>query len=203
MKLKKDNIVKRKFKNKYETSEDNKGIIKNILGNKMIRVYYRVIKRGLKRINKFSISKDKRYKGEKAAKWALENVYEEPDYSSDCSNFVSKSLHHGGIPRDGVWYPGSNTWVRVIELRNWLVYKGYAEEYKDISNADVGDVIQLYRSGFKDKWGWQHSLIVTEVDSKGRIFVSARTRPALNVSILQYYPGPNWANIRLLKINKD
>lgn len=197
MKLREDNAVKGKNK----IGEDNKGVIKNILGNKIVRKYTRVLKTGLKRINQFSMIKGKRYKGEKAAKWALENVYEEPDYSSDCSNFVSKSLHHGGLPRDGVWYPGSNAWVRVIELRNWLIYKGYAKEYKDISNAAVGDVIQLYRAGFKDKWGWQHSLIVTEVDLKGGIFVSARTRPALNVSILQYYPGLNWSNIRLLKIN--
>lgn len=151
----------------------------------------------------YNISKDSRenkYRRDIAARWAMENVYETPDYSSDCSNFVSNALHHGGLPKDGTWYKGSNAWIRVLELRNWLIYKGYAKEYKETSMAEIGDVIQLYRSGFSDKWGWQHSLIITHIDDKGGIYVSARTRPALNVSLLQYYPSIFWSDIRLLKI---
>ena len=200
MKLKKNNIVKNKDKNIKKIDRDNKKLLNNILGNKIIRTYTRIIKRGLKRVNQFSISKGKKYKGETAAKWAMENVYELPDYSSDCSNFVSKALHHGGLPKDGTWYEGSNAWIRVLELRNWLIYKGYAKEYKETSKAEIGDVIQLYRSGHTDKWGWQHSLIVTYIDDYGEIYVSARTRPARNVSLLQYYPSIFWSNIRLLKI---
>lgn len=200
MKLKENSDVKNKAKRKYKGNKNNKSLINNILGNKIVRKYARVLKSRIKRINQFSGGKGKKYKGDIAARWAMENAYELPDYGSDCSNFVSKALHQGGIPKDGTWYEGSNAWVRVIELRNWLTYKGYAKEYNDISIAEVGDVIQLYRNGFKDKWGWQHSLIVTEVDSMGGIFVSARTRPALNVSILQYYPSEIWSNIRLLKI---
>lgn len=153
----------------------------------------------------YDISKDfrnKKYRGHIAAKWAMENVYEQPDYSSDCSNFISKAIHHGGLPKDGTWYEGSNAWIRVLELRNWLIYKGYAKEYKETSKAEIGDVIQLYRSGYTDKWGWQHSLIVTGIDDNGGIYVSARTRPALNVSLLQYYPSVFWSNIRLLKIKR-
>lgn len=173
------------LKNEIEALENKKN---DIRGNKS---------------NLKNISKDvrnNRYMADVAAGWAIENAYEPPDYSSDCSNFISKALHKGGLPKDGTWYEGSNAWIRVIELRNWLIYKGYAKEYKEISKAEIGDVIQLYRSGHADKWGWQHSLMVTHIDSDGGIYVSARTRPARNVNLLQYYPSVFWSDIRLLKI---
>ena len=193
--------MKLKPKNKSKDKcEIDKNLINNILGNKIARRYFRTLKNRIKKINHFRIGKGKKYNGEVAANWAMENAYEPPDYSSDCSNFVSKALHQGGIPKDRTWYEGSNAWIRVIELRDWLIYKGYAKEYKDISIANIGDVIQLYRSGHSDKWGWQHSLIVTHIDDNGGIYVSARTRPALNASLLQYYPSIFWSDIRLLKI---
>ena len=52
-----------------------------------------------------------------ARDWALDNVWEDPEYpsdavpGSDCANFVSKALCAGGIPEDlpGLWY-GASTW---------------------------------------------------------------------------------------------
>lgn len=144
----------------------------------------------------------KKYNGGAAAKWAVENAYVKPDYSNDCTNFVSKALNAGGIKADKIWYAGSNAWIRVNGLRDYLINKRLATESKTMENIKIGDIIQLRKTGINNKWGWQHSLIVTDINKEGKIFVSARTNPARNVGIWEYYPSTRWEEFRVLNIKR-
>ena len=64
-----------------------------------------------------------------ARKYALEynsNYIDFNDMGGDCTNFISQCLYAGGIPLSSTWTPYSNTWLRVNELRNYLINNGYA-----------------------------------------------------------------------------
>lgn len=122
------------------------------------------------------------------------------DYSKqggDCTNFVSQCLKAGGLPTDGTWFKDSNAWIRVIELRNWLVNKGYATEYSWQSNCKVGDVVQLQNSS---KGIYTHSLLISYIDGYGQVYLAAHTNEAWNKAVYNYYPSSSWSAIRYLKI---
>lgn len=155
---------------------------------------YRELSLGRNSRDKYSVEG---YNGEKAAKWAVDNVYEKAEYDGDCTNFISKALNFGGLKEDRTWYRGSGPWIRVIELRNYLVNTGKGKEEK---SGGIGDVVQLCRRGTMNVWGWQHSLMITSVGENGEIFVSAHTNPARNVGLWEYYPSDRWEKIRILHI---
>lgn len=140
------------------------------------------------------------YNASAAAKWAYDNVYSPTDYSADCTNFVSKAINKGGIPTDGTWYQGSNAWVRVIELRNWLVNKGYGTQYSNYSYALLGDIIQYYSKSYGN---WRHSVIVTAKDNWSSYpYVSAHSGPQRNVLASYYYPNnTDYTNYRVLDVH--
>lgn len=120
-----------------------------------------------------------------AAEYALNYNSNYSDYNGrggDCTNFVSQCLLAGGIPTDGTWYKDSNAWIRVIELRNWLINKGYASEFTWQSTAKEGDLVQLYNSSS----GWYHSLIVTYKRTDGQLFVSAHSSDYYNRALSNY-----------------
>ncbi|MGE5605533.1 MAG: amidase domain-containing protein [Bacteroidota bacterium] len=136
-----------------------------------------------------------------AASWALDHVYDQEDYpGADCTNFVSKALNHGGLPTDGTWYQGSNAWIRVIELRDWLVNKGYANQYSSYSYAQLGDVIQ-YK--YASNGLFSHSVIVTGKDNWSSYpYVSAHTSARYNVLASIYYPdNPTFSGYRVLDVH--
>lgn len=142
------------------------------------------------------------YNATAAANWAYNNAYSSPKYDEDCTNFVSKALRAGGVPTDGTWYQDSNAWIRVIELRSWLLNKGYATQYNnDYSYARVGDVIQYYNY-YKQEW--RHSVFVTARDNWSSYpYVCAHSNAARNVLASQYYPnGANYSGFRVLHIVK-
>ncbi|EHL09284.1 hypothetical protein HMPREF0322_00009 [Desulfitobacterium hafniense DP7] len=141
------------------------------------------------------------YNAQAAASWALANVYAPEEYDADCTNFVSKAIHAGGIPTDGTWYQGSNAWIRVIELRNWLLNKGYANEYSSYSFAQLGDVIQFK---LRSNGLYTHSVIVTGKDNWSEYpYVSAHTSPRYNVLASIYYPDNDikWSGYRVLDVH--
>lgn len=115
----------------------------------------------------------------------------------DCTNFVSQCLKAGGIPTDTRWFKDSNPWIRVVELRDWLISKGYATEYSWQSNCKVGDVIQLFNAV---KQRYSHSLLISYIDGYGQVFVSAHDSDVYNYGLYNYYPSSSWTNIRFLKI---
>ncbi|KAB1438027.1 amidase domain-containing protein [Candidatus Galacturonibacter soehngenii] len=139
------------------------------------------------------------YNGNAAAKWAYDNVYSTPDYDADCTNFVSKAINKGGIPTDSVWYLHSNAWIRVIELRNWLINKGYGTQYSSYSNALIGDIVQFYSPSYGN---WRHSVMVTAKDNWSSYpYVSAHSSPQRNVLASYYYPNGSYTNFRVIDVH--
>ena len=107
----------------------------------------------------------------------------------------------GGLRKDEIWYYHSNAWIRVIELRNWLLNRGHAQEKDHYKYADIGDIVQYYS---KNKGRWAHSVIVTSRTNKyPYIRVSAHTtnRRDVNVSGI-YYPRGDYSNYRVLHITR-
>lgn len=143
------------------------------------------------------------YNGKKGAEWAKKyarpNKDDENKYPADCTNFASWTLFRGGMPTDKIWYHDSNAWVRVIELRSWLLKKGYATEKDHYKYARLGDIIQ-----YQNKAGtWKHSVIVTSVTSKyPNVRVSAHSKNRCDVNVSgYYYPNGDFVNYRVLCIN--
>lgn len=131
--------------------------------------------------------------------WALANVFSPEDYAdNDCTNFVSKALSTGGLRFDNdKWRPGYMSWIRVIELRDYLVSAGKAIEYSSINRAELGDVIQFYNSEYSN---WTHSVLVT-YDVGDYSLISAHSYPAKNVLFSSYFPGkPFYTQYRVLHI---
>ncbi|WP_270507441.1 amidase domain-containing protein [Paraclostridium sordellii] len=144
------------------------------------------------------------YNGSTGAAWAKKYAHPKRDsenkYGSvDCTNFASWTLFRGGMPTDKVWYHYSNAWIRVIELRNWLLNKGYATEKDRYQYASLGDIIQ-----YKSKSGvWKHSVVVTSKTSKYpyvRVSAHSKNRSDVNVSGL-YYPNGEFVSYRVLCIH--
>ncbi|GAA0121601.1 hypothetical protein UT300018_09170 [Clostridium faecium] len=77
---------------------------------------------------------------------------------------MSQCIKAGGIPTDNTWFKDSNAWIRVIELRSWLLNKGYVSEYDWQSNSKVGDIVQLYNAALGS---WTHSMIINYKDPWG------------------------------------
>ncbi len=123
--------------------------------------------------------------GNYAAKYALSYNFSYSNYNGrggDCTNFVSQCIYAGGIPTDATWKKDSNAWIRVTELRNWLVKKRYAKEFTWQSNGKEGDLVQLYNSSN----GWYHSLIITYKRTDGQLFVSSHSADYYNRALANY-----------------
>lgn len=144
------------------------------------------------------------YNGRTGAAWAKKYARPGKDNENkfkkgDCTNFASWTLFRGGMPTDKVWYHYSNAWVRVIELRSWLLNKGYATEKTSYKYAQLGDIIQ-----YKNKSGiWRHSVVVTSKTSKYpyvRVSAHSNNRSDVNVSGL-YYPNGEFIAYRVLNIH--
>lgn len=132
-----------------------------------------------------------RYNGAAAANYAVKyalsynsNYTNWDPRGGDCTNFVSQCLLAGGLPTDAAWYKDSNTWVRVIDLYDWLTrQKDYARSLTWQENATVGDIVQLYNS----KKGWYHSLIISyNRNNSGELFVSSHSDEWRNRALSNY-----------------
>lgn len=165
--------------------------------NKLVK-NVRDTKKLVRKLTNSSKSRTRIYNGKAAAKWAIDNVNSPEDFEGhDCTNFISNALFFGGIPKDKIWYKNSDAWIRVKELRNWLINKRYAIEHKGKMQSKEGDIVQLYN---KHKDMWAHSLIITYISPENKIFLSAHSRPAENISLTEYYPSILFSDIRFLKI---
>ncbi|WP_055665374.1 amidase domain-containing protein [Desnuesiella massiliensis] len=146
------------------------------------------------------------YYGPYAASYAIRYAEDyNLDYSNyngkggDCTNFVSQALLAGGLPSDSTWYKDSNAWIRVIELRNWLINKGYATEHTWNNNCKEGDVIQFYNNAYKE---WRHSVIITyRRPDSGLLFVSGHAPDVVNVSVSYFFQyNANLTDTRYLRL---
>ncbi|MGW0607846.1 DNRLRE domain-containing protein [Streptomyces sp. NPDC002640] len=125
-----------------------------------------------------------------AATWAVANWDAKPMYSSDCTNFVSRAIHHGGGVREkgdgGEWYRSTDAWWRNPgqwghdETLSWInaayfktfFYDHMLASKRSTSTAYVGDVI------FYDWTGdgkIDHTSIITLIKN-GNIYVSQHTK---------------------------
>lgn len=153
-------------------------------------------------LKNFSFKSTNTYNREGAKGWALRNALTlKNDYTADCTNFVSKAMKYGGgMKEDNIWYYHSNAWIRVKELRNWLVNKGYAQEKDNYKYAYIGDIIQ-----YKNKSNnWNHSVIVTDrFNSYPYVRVSAHSNNRRNVNVSGlYYPKGEFKSYRVLHITR-
>ncbi|MGL4570111.1 MAG: amidase domain-containing protein [Clostridium sp.] len=84
------------------------------------------------------------------------------DDGGDCTNFSSQALNFGGVPLTKTWKPYSNPWVRVRELRDYLINNNLATEKYVVDSDCLGCLIQFYNDERKD---WTHSGIISYVSS--------------------------------------
>lgn len=85
----------------------------------------------------------------------------------DCTNFVSQALKAGGVPTTKTWKPYTNPWIRVKELRNYLIYNKLASEKYIIDSTCLGCVVQFYNAERKD---WTHSGIISYVSDDACLY---------------------------------
>lgn len=88
------------------------------------------------------------------------------NFEGDCTNFVSQCIYHGGLPQTSGWYYKSSssfsgTWVRVIELRDYLMNNGLARGYYEkMPDYPAGVNVNGTLIQFSNGKEWHHSAIV-------------------------------------------
>ncbi|MGE5633162.1 MAG: amidase domain-containing protein [Caulobacteraceae bacterium] len=151
------------------------------------------------------------------------------DLKSDCQNFGSQCVWYGLGGADtyeaieGKYIPmidsGSRVWYQTSghdELYSWVNVSGftsyasaggstqlgpYGSIYSGISNADIGDIIQI-----KDSSGWYHTYVVNDVSgtagsrTKSDIWVCAHTGNRYN-NRFDTVTSTALSNLRTVKIN--
>ena len=116
----------------------------------------------------------------------------------DCTNYASQVLHAGGAPYDKTgklrWYAGNTTWIRVVELRNYLLkntYTGpFGKKVSKRSSLTCGDLIQLgnshtvviYKGGMNDPYVTAHTS-----NYKGKFIKRYGTSGTTNILVKGYY----------------
>lgn len=133
---------------------------------------------------------------EYAEKYALtyNKQYENFDENGgDCTNFVSQAVNYAGIPLSSTWKPYSNSWVRVKELRDYLIYNNLAYEITNLNYQCVGCIIQFF-SPIKNKWA--HSAIITHKLSNTFLYC-CHSFDKLNYPLSYVYPSI-YPKIRIL-----
>lgn len=106
------------------------------------------------------------------------------DSGGDCTNFASQSLHYGGVKETSLWKPYFNSWVRVNELRDFLIYNKLAREYSSLKDNFSGCLIQFFN---KDRNAWTHSGILTYRTDTDYLYC-CHTYDKLNYPLSLSYP---------------
>lgn len=186
----------------YEYIQQQKNSLINKINN--LYDYFNSMENTAKETSKTYIANSRqKYNRNASVRWALKNVNSKEDYpNNDCTNYVSKALYQGGIPKDNIWRPGYYAWIRVKNFFEWISpQKGYAQNWLPYYLAQDGDVIQLYN---KNKGCFTHSLIVTGRATGVRALimptVSAHSDPHKNVPLSNYLCQPQYTQYRLLNI---
>lgn len=119
-------------------------------------------------------------------------------YNNDCANFVSQCLRAGGLKStkaSGWWCDTQSTgsaqpdesyahctgaWVRVIELRNYLVDTlGYDEtRIYGADEAKKGNTIYYSEYSGSSTLPEQHTVMIVEVKSNGDVLICGHTQDA-------------------------
>lgn len=135
-----------------------------------------------------------------ARKYALnynENYNSFNENGGDCTNYVSQCLKEGGLSHTTLWKPYSNSWIRVNELYNFIVKKGYGKEIKFKDSFKVGSIIQFYSN---EKGFYSHSGIITQVLGNGDCLYCCHSYDKLDYPLSQIYPF-FYDKYRIIEIN--
>lgn len=99
-------------------------------------------------------------------------------FSADCANYASQVIRASGCPYGDSypWYPYTLSWIRVSELRDFLINNSkafggagpYGYQIKSRGNLDSGDLIQD---------GNSHTFSVFSKSGDGYPYVTAHTNP--------------------------
>ncbi len=155
---------------------------------------------------------------EYARKWALSRnpIFENfSGQGGDCTNFVSQAVYAGSCQMDLTptfgWYFKSledraPAWTGVDAFFDFMIGSGdfppaverpgpfgYAAEQEQV---EVGDVVQLINSD----GAAYHTLIITELNDDGEIFVSAHTNDVLDRPLSSYENAVAKRFIRILGV---
>lgn len=114
------------------------------------------------------------------------------DNGGDCTNFVSQAIYHGGIPSSSTWKPYRNSWIRVNELYNYLIYNNLAHETNILS---PGSIIQFFHPNRKT---WTHSGIITYTLNNDCLYC-CHSYDKLNYPLSYVYPDM-YPKFRVLSI---
>lgn len=123
-----------------------------------------------------------------AEKYALDYNKEYKDFDKnggDCTNFVSQTIHYAGISTSSTWKPYSNSWIRVKELRDYLIYNHLAYETTTLDQNCVGSIIQFF-SPIKNTWS--HSGIITYITGNTCLYC-CHSYDKLNYPLSYVYPN--------------
>ncbi|MBQ3597113.1 MAG: amidase domain-containing protein [Clostridia bacterium] len=131
-----------------------------------------------------------------AKEWAFDrnpNYYNFDKLGGDCTNFISQCVYAGAqvmnYQKDYGWYYNSlndraPAWTGVLPFARFLLSNNNVGPFArtiPLSDARVGDVIQLYKKG-----EFFHSLIITSIVGE-RINVSAHTKDVFDIPLYSYY----------------
>lgn len=117
----------------------------------------------------------------------------------DCSNFVSQCIYAGGLPRTETWKPYTGVWIRVVELRDYLINNNLAyEKFYFVPNI-IGSVVQFYNPLEES---WAHSGIINYYTKSGDYLYSCHSINKLNWPIADVYPI-KFSSIRILEIKNN
>lgn len=149
-----------------------------------------IIKSNVKEVS--SVIRTSNYNKAKAVYYAEKHALNyNTEYSSfhdnggDCTNFVSQVLNYGGIKTTSTWKPYTNPWLRVVELRNYLIYNKLAYESYTLPDNPIGSVIQFFSPTTKT---WSHSGIIT-YNLEGTYLYCCHSYDKLNYPLSYVYPS--------------
>lgn len=113
-----------------------------------------------------------------------------PEYESfdktggDCTNFASQIINYGNVETDYAWKPYTIPWIRVNELRDYLIYNNLAVETDTLSENSTGSLIQFFHP---DKQIWSHTGFIT-YSLKNDFLYCCHSYDKLNYPLSLSYP---------------
>ena len=154
-------------------------------------------------LNKFYLSKgsvNQEKVADYAEKYALlrNPLYRDfEEYGGDCTNFISQALYYGGLDQTEDWKPYTYPWIRVRDLRDYLIYNELAQESTKIGESFLGEIVQFSTTNYDS---WSHSAIITYKLPNDDYLYCCHSYDKLNYPLSKSYPLI-YPKIRVLDFN--
>lgn len=115
----------------------------------------------------------------------------------DCTNFISQALFYGGLKKTDSWQPYTAPWIRVKNLRDYLVFNGLATELPNVGKNFLGEIVQFSINEYDT---WTHSVIITSKLPNDDYLYCCHSYDKLNYPLSKSYPII-YPKIRVLDLN--